>query len=221
MVEKSDRGLIRERQSSKRFDADEDKKAPAGQARHWADRTEGQGLPIRHEGNQMKHLTDAVERSLQSRNWYAGLIVALSLPDIAGWVENPGQGSQARYAAWFDHFVGPAYTGQVRGAPHKFLSGNDCYALRCSLLHEGRDQTSHQRARDALDRFRFVAPRSGLMIHCNQAGNRLQLQVDLFCRDVCRGIAAWVDSIPASDTGRRGRLAELAMIDFGRGSIRI
>ena len=83
----------------------------------------------------MNHLTDAVELSLQSSNWYSGLIVALSLPDIAGWVDNPMQGSRAKYAAWFEDFVSPAYTHQVGGAPHKFLSGDDCYALRCSLLH--------------------------------------------------------------------------------------
>ena len=169
----------------------------------------------------MNHLTDAVEQSLQSDNWYAALIVALSLPDIAGWVDHPNQGSQKRYADWFENFVSPLYTRQVGGAEHKFLSGDDCYALRCSMLHEGRDKTLDQKARDVLDRFQFITPRPGSMIHCNQAGNKLQLQVDVFCRDICKEIAAWVSSIPASDTDRRGRLAELAVIDFGRDSITI
>lgn len=169
----------------------------------------------------MNHLTDAVERSLQSGNWYAGLFVALSLPDIAGWVDDPTQGSNARYASWFEHFITPVYTRQVGGVPHKFLSGDDCYALRCSLLHEGRDETLHQRARDVLDRFQFIAPQPGRVVHCNQAGNKLQLQVDVFCRDICNGIAAWVATIPASDTNRRGRLTELAVIDSAHGDIRI
>jgi hypothetical protein len=169
----------------------------------------------------MNQFTDAVERSLQSCNWYAGLIVALSLPDIAGWVDNPMQGSKVRYSAWFERFVSPAYTRQVGGAPHRFLSGEDCYALRCSLLHEGRHETSHQRSRDALNRFQFIAPQLGMTIHCNQVGTRLQLQVDIFCRDICAGIAAWVDSIPALDTESHSRLAELAVIDTGRDGIRI
>lgn len=169
----------------------------------------------------MNHLTDAVERSLQSSNWYAGLIVALILPDIAGWVDNPTQNSRPRYIAWFENFVSPFYTSQVGGALHKFLSGDDCYALRCSLLHEGRDETSHQSASNALDRFQFIAPQSGMMIHCNQVDAKLQLQVDVFCRHICEGISEWVASIPADDTDRRGRLAELAVIDSGRFGIRI
>ena len=167
----------------------------------------------------MKHLMDAVELSLRSSNWYAGLIVALSLPDIAGWVDNPTQGSKERYSFWFENFVSPVYTHQVGGSIHKFLSGDDCYALRCSLLHEGRVEIFHQRARDVLDRFQFVAPRPGRTVHCNQVNTKLQLQVDIFCRDICKGIATWFSSIPTSDIERRNRIVELEVIDTGCGKI--
>jgi len=169
----------------------------------------------------MKHLTDAVERSLLSSNWYAALIVALSLPDIAGRIDDPQLDSGPRYAAWFDVFVSPAYTGQVGGDQRNWLSGDDCYALRCSVLHEGRYVTSHQKASDALDRFQFVAPQPGQMIHCNQVGKKLQIQVDVFCRDICKGISTWLESIPASDIDRHRRLAELAVIDLSGCGIRI
>ena len=36
------------------------------------------------------------------------------------------------------------------GAPHVFLHGEDCYALRCAVLHEGADDIVTQRARVAL-----------------------------------------------------------------------
>ena len=42
----------------------------------------------------MENFTRAVERALNDENWYAALITALALLDIAGWVESPDE------AAW-------------------------------------------------------------------------------------------------------------------------
>jgi hypothetical protein len=163
----------------------------------------------------MDEFINAVETALQAHNWYAALVFALVLPDIAGWVEDPTRGSGDRYADWFDRYVGFRYKspGSDIIPPHIFLSGDDCYALRCSLLHEGRDNTAHQRSHDSLERFQFIAP-SGFVIHCNQANQKLQLQVDIFCRDICKGARDWLVSLPESDTVRRSRLSELLKIQI-------
>ena len=63
---------------------------------------------------------------------------------------------------------------------HVFLSGADCYALRCAFLHEGRDEITDQRAGEVLDAFAFVVPPAGSAIHSNQNNQTLQLQVDIF-----------------------------------------
>ena len=85
----------------------------------------------------MQHFFIAIEQALQSGNYYAALTTALALPDICGWIENPSIGSKARYVAWFEKYVQDKYTRQpgyvVAGLV--FLSGSDCYALRCAYLH--------------------------------------------------------------------------------------
>lgn len=170
----------------------------------------------------MEHLTEAVERAVQTGNWYAALMVALTLPDIAAWVDDPTQGSTKRYASWVERYLSPGYTALIGSdqTPHKFLSGNDCYALRCALLHEGRDDTSQQRAADVLARYQFLAPLPVGTFHRNQVGPKLQLQVDLFCRDMCASVRTWRATIAPSDTARLNRLAELATIQTS-GPIRI
>lgn len=170
----------------------------------------------------MKHLTDAVEDAVKASNWYAALTVALTLPDIAGWVDDPRIKSQARYAAWVEAHLSPTYTSHVGHARelHKFLSGDDCYALRCAFLHEGRDDTSEQRAADALTRFLFTAPRPGLTLHRNQSGTKLQLQVDLFCREMCTAVRTWLTTIGPTDVDRASRLAQLATIQSTSGALR-
>lgn len=165
----------------------------------------------------MKQFIEAVEKSIENENWYGALVVALTLPDMAGWVDDPRKGSHARYTAWFEEFVLPTYKRPV-GPNHvieTFLPPGDCYALRCAILHEGRDETTDQRARDVLKRFQFVVPPKGSEIHCNLLGNKLQLQVDIFCRDMCQGAQQWLQSIPIDDRDRQNRLSQMIVIHVG------
>jgi len=171
----------------------------------------------------MENFIEAVGRALEDKNWYAALITALALPDIAGWVESPNEPSGRRYAKWFGRFVQPKYTHGI--GPHRdehvFLSGNDCYALRCAILHEGRDVITEQIARDALEGFQFVAPPPNGCVHMNQSDNQLQLQVDQFCADIVDGVREWTSKLPKDDTAVQNRLKEAACIQTEHGEIRI
>lgn len=145
----------------------------------------------------MDHLIGAVEKAIDEQNWYAALSLALTLPDICAKMEAPTQGSAKRYAAWANIHFAPKYTHRI-GADrieHIFLSGNDLYALRCAVLHEGSDDIIQQRARESLEKFHIIAPPEGGMLHCNQLGTMLQLQVDVLCQDICMSVRQWLDSI--------------------------
>ena len=162
----------------------------------------------------MDRLVAAVRHGVADHNWYAALGLALALPDICGFLDSPSSGSQQRYVTWCDQFLVPKYTRQVgaRHITHTFLSGEDCYALRCAFLHEGSDEITRQRARNALDSFHFVSPPArGGSFHCNQVNNNLQLQVDTFCEDMCHGVEAWLQSA-GTRPDVRPRLGELLVV---------
>ena len=162
----------------------------------------------------MLRFVNAVELAVQERNWFAALVCALALPDICGWLEKPTQPTGARFMDWCQRFLVPRYTHPVgvESKPHVFLSADDCYALRCAVLHEGSDNTTRQRARRALERFIFVEPPTTGMIHCNQVNKALQLQVDVFCSDICDGVRDWERSVLIGSPEVQGRLTELATI---------
>jgi len=154
----------------------------------------------------MDDLIKAFESSVANKNWYGSLFVALSVPDICGYLESPTVRSQVRYERWFAKYMLPNYLAHIGSekTPHTFLSPSDCYALRCALFHEGREEITEQRAREALDRFHFIEPPPSGQIHCNQVNNVLQLQVDIFCNDVLSGLREWFQHFQnVPDVGKR------------------
>lgn len=160
----------------------------------------------------MQHLLDSVRAAIQERNWYAALSVALALPDICSRLEDASQsGSEKRYVDWFNKFLVHFYQGIVAGEPHTFLTGADLYALRCAYLHEGGFDISAQRARTVLGSYVFVATPPGTIVHRNQMNNILQLQVDIFCQEVCSAVEAWVATV-ATSADVQTRIAKLPRV---------
>jgi hypothetical protein len=149
----------------------------------------------------MNHLINSVEASLATGNWYAALATSLALPDICGWLLDPDAGSKARYVAWFDRYIADKYVYEIGPDRERtvFLTGADCYAIRCAFLHEGREDITEQRARVLLDRFEFTVAPEGLVVHCNLLGAKLQLQVDIFCREFLEGLRKFLADVAAND----------------------
>jgi len=162
----------------------------------------------------MQHFIDAIRVAVTQNNWYAALSLALTMPDICGRLENPLMDSQARFVHWYNRYLLNRYQSPVGHdfTVHTFLSGNDCYALRCAFLHQGEFGIDDQRARQALECFRFKVPHGDLCVHMNQYDNVLELQVDRFCLDVCEAVEEWEIST-ASRTDIQNRIANLASIE--------
>jgi hypothetical protein len=160
----------------------------------------------------MKQFTDSVQLALDHQNWYGALLIALTLPDICGWLEKPTSKSKSRYVDWYEKYLQHRYTKNLYHGPHIFLNGNDCYALRCAALHQGGTDITDQQAREVLEQFQFVAPKKGVVIHCNQFDNRLQLQVDVFCKDICSEVERWGNDVK-SEPATQERLKSLLTID--------
>lgn len=125
----------------------------------------------------MKNFVDAVRKAIRDKNWYEALFIALTLPDICGKIDDSDKGSgRIRYSRWFEKYM-KEYNG--------FLSGNDCYELRCALLHKVSDKTG-AKTRDVLKHFIFLngGTHLNLVQNSNVAGkveSFLQLRVDKFC----------------------------------------
>jgi len=146
----------------------------------------------------INNFTCAVKKAIQHENWYAALAIALTLPDICGKLQNPSLGSTKRYIGFFNDFLKPKYVYKIGALQreHEFLNGNDMYALRCSFLHSGTVDISSERIQEALNKYAFLKPDkvNRQVVHMNQIGNTLQLQIDKFCLEVIAGVDIWLKS---------------------------
>ncbi|CAM3609850.1 hypothetical protein BS639_18530 [Rouxiella silvae] len=148
----------------------------------------------------MNNFIKALDTALKTENWYGVLFISLTLPDICGKVDEPKcTSSQRRTNNWFNKYLKPKYThnlGPDGKMEHVFLSGNDFYALRCALLHEGSGDITSQRAREVLDEFAFVMPGvRGNSRHMIQDNQTLQLQVDNFGNEMLDALQQWLNDI--------------------------
>lgn len=171
----------------------------------------------------MERFVKSVQASIRSENWYGALAIALTLPDICGRMEAPNLNSQKRYTDWFNRYLLGRYTRSIGPDRelHTFLSAEDCYALRCSYLHEGGLVILGQKAQKILHRFHFVVPdKNGNIVHLNQVNNALQLQIDIFCGEVCQSVVLWHQEAMANPE-IRPRLENLLVIHDFEGNIRL
>ncbi|MDC5366358.1 hypothetical protein NRA53_13730, partial [Acinetobacter baumannii] len=170
----------------------------------------------------MNHFINALETSIQTENWHSVLFISLSVPDICGKIDNPNAQSKQRTIEWFDKYLKPIYTREIGASrrEHTFLSGADFYALRCAYLHEGSDDITGQRARETLEKFKFIQPNSNsFKIHRNQADKTLQLQVSEFGKEILAALKQWKKDNKEDQVKQEkiSKLLNIEIIDLSKG----
>jgi len=129
----------------------------------------------------MQDVIEQIRASNAASLYYVSLISALALPDICAALESDnGQASKEKYVSWINTHVAPRYNG--------FLDGETCYYFRCSMLHQG----STQHPRGPYSRIIFVEPdQSGVVLHNNIMNDALNIDIRIFCEDLCRAAENW------------------------------
>ncbi|MDV7645783.1 hypothetical protein R4646_02155 [Acinetobacter baumannii] len=167
----------------------------------------------------MDNFLDSLEYSIFTQNWYAVLFISLSLPDICGKIDSPTLNSSARTINWFNKYLLPRYTISVGPTDIKeiLLSGEDFYALRCAYLHEGSDVLTGQKIQKAVEDICFTIPNSARPSHHrNRFGETMQLQIDLFAREILNAVRIWLNDIKEDQdkTERVNNLMKLKIINL-------
>ena len=178
----------------------------------------------------MRSFIEALEKCIQTENWYGALFIALTLPDICGSVDEPNLGPAKRSINWFDRYLScyfksnsplinspnPRIREKILNKPDHvkngaFMTGGDFFALRCAYLHQGLDDLSdHGKAKCILDKFVFVFSHYTLQ-HLNLTSNALQVDVVIFCQNIAAAVNSWLAEI-SGDSEKQERIQTMAKI---------
>ncbi len=155
----------------------------------------------------MKLILNQLESSLQSKNYYLSLFMALTIPDICGAMDaEDGIASGARYRAWYEKWARPRFWDQLKASVPGIeayyptplenpFDGDNCYYFRCSLLHQGRGQ--HPKSK--FERILFFEPGSSMVGHYCEADRALIIDINLFCSEIIAGARLWLDAVEHTD----------------------
>jgi hypothetical protein len=132
----------------------------------------------------MDELFRQIRAALAADLYYLALYTSLTIPDVCGALSSSdGHANGARYADWFNRWVGPKYTG--------IFTGQECWYFRCSLLHQG----TTQHPQSGYNRIIFIEPGPGTrqyVAHRAVLMDALMLDVRIFCSDIMDGAERWL-----------------------------
>jgi len=155
----------------------------------------------------MNRFSSAIRLAVANQNWFAALYLALTMPDICGALETPAACNGARYMSWFERYLAPINKTNIFGTEVVFMTASDCWALRCSILHEGSDAVSQPKTRDVLSRIFF----STMGAHRIRVEDTLTLNVAMFCEEIADAVDMWSSDV-RSDTDIQARISQMVEI---------
>lgn len=130
----------------------------------------------------MESILEEIDKALDAGLYYLAIAMALTIPDICAALESPsGKTSGPKYKAWYNANLAGIYPN---------ITDEDCYSLRCGVLHQGRLGHSNMQ----YGRILFTLPNSqNNYFHNNILNDALNLDAMQFCNDVISCTRLWYD----------------------------
>jgi hypothetical protein len=133
----------------------------------------------------MRDYLDQVKRVAETDLYYLTLEATLVIPDMCSGLEAiDGKTTRALYKTWFDQHVASKYIA----ASGPSFSGDDCYGLRCAMLHQGRLEPHT----GTYARILFIEPHGHMMLHNNIFENALNIDITQFALDMIESAERWL-----------------------------
>jgi hypothetical protein len=131
----------------------------------------------------MDDLFKDIEKSLDSGNYYAALFMILCIPDICLSIKI-GKHLGDDYVNWFNNNMPSNYKG--------YITGKDCYAFRCAILHEGKSDVLNQRMKDVINKFEILSKKESSHLAYMEGNTyngilqstKLVINLNTFCKDL-------------------------------------
>ncbi|MBJ6351117.1 MULTISPECIES: hypothetical protein [unclassified Acinetobacter] len=166
----------------------------------------------------MKQYLDSIKLSLETKNYFGAIALSLTLPDICASIESDNnETNRDKYCAWFEKYLAGSFP---RPGNKVLLSAQECYAARCSFLHQGTNITQHQKILKGIDK---AAPSVSFMTNTMISGimrhdQKVIIDINFFCLSMIVGVENWVKDHNQNEIVKNKILA-LPIVHVGTSSL--
>lgn len=155
----------------------------------------------------MQQYLDSIKASLAIRNYFGAITIALILPDICASVDSDdNKTSGEKYCIWFNKYLAEKFTELFKddNQSHIIFGPNECYATRCSFLHQGTHIIQHQYQTLKFAKHRTVGAVSFMSLETDPHLSRknylrtsdiLFIDSNFFCEAMISAVESWMDDI--------------------------
>ena len=150
----------------------------------------------------MQDYFNQVRKAANSELYYLALAGALVIPDMcSGMDSEDGKTDGAKYIAWVDKYLSIKFSAGADNTPN--FSGEDCWGVRCGLLHQGRLEPHKGKHSRVL----FLEPgntaTSGMIMHNNVINDGLNIDLPTFILTVVESAEEWLKKVENTDKFKR------------------
>lgn len=155
----------------------------------------------------MEALLESIELSAETENWNSAIALSLMIPDICPALAGVPQG-RARYLDWFrDHALSrfSIINSYINIA---LLSAEECYAMRCSILHAGTDELSVDKKNPNLSKIIFTTTGSSFV----RIDDVLIIHPADFAHRMCASARGWIATV-SGDSDIQDRMKKMTKVE--------
>ena len=143
----------------------------------------------------MQQYLDSIKLSLETNNYFSAIAIALTLPDICASIEaEDNKTSRDKYCRWFNKYLVDKYTIFSTDRNIVVFSAKECYATRCSFLHQGTHITEHQdiisKEKNAVKSVNFM--NDTIFKGYIRLGDEITIDVKSFCQNMIIAVEQWI-----------------------------
>lgn len=144
---------------------------------------------------------DSVKHSLDNNNYFAAIMVSLTLPDICSKIEYGNtEGNKKRYEKWIRNYFLHMLNKEIKNID--YLTPENIYQLRCSMLHEGSNKAKTNLNTLNIDEiipykndvdWDYIAISDTKILSTSEKKTTLFLDVEFFCKQILNSVENWLE----------------------------
>jgi hypothetical protein len=165
----------------------------------------------------MDEYINQLRRTAQARIPYFTLMGTLSLIDICAALNSEnGETKGSKFKGWYAKYLSSYHSGSNHSTN---FDAEDCYKLRCRILHQGRAEMDHDKIDNQVKSGKVAFRLGPGKVHKCISNGLYYLDIEIFMEDVITAVTEWEKENRDNPVVIRNKSKMMKIIDHDPGKM--